>query len=210
MTAKPIFWRTTAAGAALVMALLAGWAVGRLSARPGVPGEGSPEAGFARDMQVHHLQAVDMSMTVRDRTEDPEIGQLAYDVARSQQQQSGQMYGWLSVWGLPQAGSEPPMAWAGSSHGTHGGTGTNGTSGVTPMPGMATPQDLARLRQAEGTEAERLYLELMIEHHDAGVDMAEAILARTDDQAVTSLARSIATAQQSEIKYMAELLAVRR
>ncbi|MFJ6270956.1 DUF305 domain-containing protein [Pseudarthrobacter oxydans] len=209
MTAKSMFWRVTAAGAALVLVLLAGWAVGRLTARTGVPGEGSPEAGFARDMQTHHLQAVDMSLTVRDRTEDPEIGQLAYDIARSQQQQSGQMYGWLSVWGLPQAGSEPSMAWAGS-HGTHGGTETNGTSGVTPMPGMATPQDLARLRQADGIEAEKLYLELMIEHHGAGVEMAEAILARTDDQAVTSLARSIATAQLSEIGYMEELLAARQ
>lgn len=210
MTAKPILWRATAAGAALVLALLAGWAVGRLTARPGEPGEGSPEAGFARDMQTHHLQAVDMSMTVRDRTEDPEIGQLAYDIARSQQQQSGQMYGWLAVWGLPQAGSGPSMAWAGSSHGTHGGTETNRTSGVTPMPGMATPQDLAGLRQADGIEAEKLYLQLMIEHHRAGVEMAEAILARTDDQAVTSLARSIATAQQSEIGYMEELLAARQ
>ena len=210
MTASPIFWRATAVAAALVMALLAGWAVGRLTARPGVPGEGSPEAGFARDMQVHHLQAVDMSMNVRDRTEDPDVGQLAYDIARSQQQQSGQMFGWLSVWGLPQAGSEQPMVWAGSSHGTHGGKATNGTSGLTSMPGMATPQDLARLRQSDGTEAERLYLELMIEHHGAGVEMAEAILARTDDQAVASLARSIATAQQSEIEYMEVLLAGRR
>ncbi|MEV8338856.1 DUF305 domain-containing protein [Leucobacter sp. NPDC077196] len=210
MAASPIFWRATAAAAVLVMALLGGWAVGRLTAGTGVPGEGSPEAGFARDMQVHHLQAVDMSMIVRDRTEDPEIAQLAYDIARSQQQQSGQMYGWLSVWGLPQAGSGPPMAWAGSTHGAHSGKGTNGTSGITPMPGMASPQDLARLRQADGTDAERLYLELMIVHHGAGVDMAEAILVRTDDHAVTYLARSIATAQQSEIEYMEELLAARR
>lgn len=206
MTARTIR-RLSAAAAVLALAILGGWAVGRITAGTAAPAEGSPEAGFARDMQTHHLQAVDMSMTVRDRTDDPAIRQLAYDIARSQQQQAGQMYGWLSVWGLPQAGSQPPMAWAGSTgHGTHTGTGEDS---AVSMPGMASAEDLTRLSAAEGTEAERLYLELMIKHHTAGVTMAQAILDRTSHAAVSSLAQSIVTSQQSEIGYMKELLAAR-
>ncbi|MCW2133426.1 DUF305 domain-containing protein [Crystallibacter degradans] len=203
--------RIVAAIAALALAVVAGCALGSLTSRPAVPGEGSAEAGFARDMQVHHLQAVDMSMIVRDRTEDPAIDQLAYDIARSQQQQAGQMYGWLSLWGLPQAGAQPAMAWiGGAGHNTHSGTPAEESAATdTAMPGMATPEELAKLKAANGADAERLYLELMIEHHKAGVTMAEAILPRTDIPAVESLAQSIVTAQQSEITYMDQLLAAR-
>ena len=47
---------------------------------PTMPTSISAEAGFARDMQVHHIQGVEMAMVVRDRTTDPDIRQLAYDV----------------------------------------------------------------------------------------------------------------------------------
>ncbi len=51
--------------AAVVFFGLAVWLY--LSGSP--PGDGSPEAGFARDMIVHHAQAVEMAEIVRDRTE---------------------------------------------------------------------------------------------------------------------------------------------
>ena len=199
---------------AAVLLVATGWALGQLSApRSSAPAEGSVEAGFARDMQTHHLQAVQMSSLVRDRTQDPEIRQLAYDISRTQQQQAGQMYGWLSVWGLPQAASQPAMAWMNAGDQDH--TSMPGMNPTTPgmdapMPGMATAEQLAELEDAEGQEAERLYLELMIPHHQAGAAMAEAVLERTENPVVTSLAQSIATSQTSEIKYMEDLLAQRR
>ena len=194
-------------GAVLVL-VAGGWAVGRLTASTSpFPAEGSPEAGFARDMQIHHLQAVQMSSLVRDRTEDPEIRRLAYDIARTQQQQAGQMYGWLSVWGLPQASTQPAMAWM-NGDAEHGPS-HEGSPDAPAMPGMATNAQLQALADAEGQEAERLYLQLMIPHHQAGTAMAMAILERTDNPAVTSLAQSIATSQQSEIDYMEDLLAER-
>ncbi|MEO9249134.1 DUF305 domain-containing protein [Citricoccus nitrophenolicus] len=198
--------------AAAVVLVAGGWSVGRLSA-PGssVPAEGSPEAGFARDMQTHHLQAVEMTILVRDRTKDPEIRQLAYDVARTQQQQAGQMYGWLSMWGLPQASPQPAMAWMNerTAHGSAPDAGHTGSAEDPGMPGMATAAELAELSAAEGEEAERLYLQLMIPHHQAGTTMAEAALEQTDTPAVRSLAQSILTSQQSEIRYMEELLEAR-
>lgn len=194
--------------AAAILLVAGGWAVGRLSA-PGTvhPGEGSAEAGFARDMQVHHQQAVQMSMMIRDRTQDPEIRQLAYDITRTQQQQAGQMYGWLSMWGLPQASPAPAMAWMEESA-SHGSSHEH-SADAPAMPGMATSAQLDALADAQGREAERLYLELMIPHHKAGVTMAEAVLQETDNPVVRPLAESILTAQQTEIRYLERLLATR-
>lgn len=204
--------------AAVLLLLAGGWAVGRLSApQPSFPLDGGAEAGFARDMQVHHSQAVEMSMLIRDRTDDEEIRRLAYDIAVTQQQQAGQMHGWLSVWGLPQSSTQPPMSWmsptgTGSHHapespGHLSGSSSGESSGPAGlMPGMASPADLERLKAARGTSAERIYLELMIPHHEAAVIMAEAVLARSTNPAVVDLAQSIKASQQSEIDYLKQLL----
>lgn len=194
--------------------LIASFLLGRFTAPSEViPNDTSAEAGFARDMQLHHLQAVEMSMIVREETDDPDIRLLAYDIALAQQQQAGQMFSWLTVWGLPQVASEPSMTWmvrpgrSGTGH-DHG-PGAPAHVPGEPMPGLATEAQLAQLRAATGVEAERLYLDLMIAHHLGGVDMAEAILDRSTNRVVTSLARAMIAAQQSEIDYMRELLALR-
>ena len=74
----------------------------------------------------------------------------------------------------------------------------------------ATPEQMAALADAEGVEAERLFLELMTEHHIGGVEMAEAVLARTELPLVTNLARGMVTLQSKEIDYMRELLEARQ
>jgi uncharacterized protein (DUF305 family) len=199
-----------AAIAAAVLVFLAGWALGRLVPSGEItPTTTSAEAGFARDMQVHHRQAVEMSLIIRDQTQDETIRQLAYDIATSQQHQAGQMYGWLAVWGLPQASQSPAMDWMMTSpedsHEAHGGM----AHASGQMPGMATTEELRQLQTLNGTEAERLFLELMIDHHRGGVDMANAVLERSDSRVVEALANSVVFAQESEIDYMTELLAQR-
>src|SRR5690242_5851457 len=95
--------------AALVLAIMGVTAVE--SGRP--PSDTSLEAGFARDMMVHHDQAVTMAMLIRDRTEDPVLRSVATDMVLTQQNQIGQMFGWLNVWGLPATGTQPAMTWMG-------------------------------------------------------------------------------------------------
>jgi uncharacterized protein (DUF305 family) len=194
--------------------VVASFLFGRLSAPAEVtPNNTSAEAGFARDMQLHHEQAVEMSVIVRDATDDPDIRLLAYDITLAQQQQVGQMFAWLQVWGLPQAASEPSMTWmvrpgrSGTGH-DHG-AGESAHRPGEPMPGLATDEQMAQLRAATGVEAEKLYLTLMIAHHEGGIEMAEAILDRSTNRVVTGLARGMIAAQQSEIDYMNELLAAR-
>jgi uncharacterized protein (DUF305 family) len=162
-----------------------------LSSRP--PGDSSAEAGFARDMSVHHAQAVEMAEIVRDRTEDEQIRILAADMALTQQAQIGRMQGWLDAWGLPATGTDPTMAWMG--HPTEG-----------RMPGMATPEEINELRDMPASEMDKQFLRLMIPHHRAAIPMAEAALERTDRPEVEQLATAIVAAQESEIENMQEML----
>jgi uncharacterized protein (DUF305 family) len=202
-------------GAALLVAVA--FSVGRVTV-PSVaatPSTTSAEAGFARDMQTHHLQAVEMSLIIRDLTDDDEIRLLAYDIATAQQQQAGQMFGWLEVWGLPQAAPEPSMTWMtrptldGATHEHGDGEGESAHVPGDPMPGLATAEQLATLKSLEGVEAERLFLELMIAHHVGGVEMAEAVVDRSDDRVVTKLAGGMVTVQEKEIDLMTEMLDAR-
>lgn len=162
-----------------------------LFSRP--PGNSSAEAGFARDMSVHHAQAVEMAEIVRDRTEDEQIRILAADMALTQQAQIGRMQGWLDVWGLPATGTEPPMAWMG--HPTEG-----------RMPGMATPEEINELRNMPVPEMDRQFLRLMIPHHQAAIPMAQAALESSDRPEVEQLAEAIVASQESEIENMQEML----
>ncbi len=192
-----------------VLAAVVGLLVGVLGTlwvtqvRSSPPSDFGADAGFARDMQTHHSQAVEMALLVRDRTDDDEVRTLAYDILTSQQQQAGQMYGWLVQWGLPQTGSRAPMAWVGAAHATdHAGSNE-------PMPGMATAGELAELQAASGVAAERLFLSLMIDHHTGGVAMAQAAVADARTPEVTSLAAAIAASQASEIELLEQLLDAR-
>ncbi|WP_030688354.1 DUF305 domain-containing protein [Streptomyces globisporus] len=196
-----------AAVAAVVLALLfAGGAVTVASAdrdeAPSTPVSSSADAGFARDMAVHHQQAVEMSFIVRDRTKDEEVRRLAYDIANTQANQRGMMLGWLDLWGLPknESGVEP-MAWMGM-----GGSGDTGPLDGALMPGMATNAQLDELRGASGRDAEVLYLKLMTAHHKGGVHMAEGCVQKCGVEIERNLAQGMVDAQTSEIALMADML----
>ncbi|MDP3209024.1 MAG: DUF305 domain-containing protein, partial [Rhodoglobus sp.] len=205
-----------AATVGTLILLIGSFALGRASMTSvPSPSNTSAEAGFARDMQEHHLQAVDMAMIIRDSSDDDAVRMLAYDIATSQAQQAGQMFGWLESWGLSQAPAEPSMTWMArpatigtSSENDAHPDGVSHTPGAS-MPGMATFDQLNALRAAQGIDAERMFLELMIEHHQGGLEMAHALLERSAKPVVTSLAESIVVAQASEIDLMRLMLAAR-
>ncbi|GAA1727567.1 DUF305 domain-containing protein [Microcella frigidaquae] len=206
--------RLAVVGVLLVLvALVAGVLLGRLSsgAPAPMPSDSSAEAGFARDMQVHHGQAVEMALLVRDRSDDAEIRLLALDIATAQTQQQGQMFAWLAMWGLPQTSTAPEMEWLSRPviDGSAGHDGHGAHVPGEPMPGVATFEQMQALQDATGVEAERIFLELMIAHHQGGVEMAEAVLARSDNPQVRALAEGMVQLQQKELDYMAELLAAR-
>lgn len=179
-----------------LLTVLAGLVAGGLLLSPQPPAEDSASVGFARDMSRHHAQAVAMSEGLRDRTDDSELRSLTQDIALTQQAQIGMMTAWLDEWGYSPTSSGPRMAWMGMA--------TDG-----PMPGMATPEQLRELATLPVEEAENRFLALMVAHHAAGVDMAEAAVALAEDPQVVALAAGIAAAQTSEIEYLQALRAAR-
>ncbi len=193
-----------------VIAALVVVVAGLLIVGPRPPSDTSAEAGFARDMQVHHSQAVEMAFLLRDRTDDPTMRTIAFDIITTQQQQMGQMYGWLRMWGLPQSSSLPAMAWMVETggHRAMGMDATTPTGGMTQadMPGMATREQLDALRKADGPDAEVQFLRLMIEHHRGGIAMAETARTLASDDNVLLLADAIASSQAAEIQQMEQLL----
>ena len=170
------------------------WMVFLVWPRP--PADDSADAGFLRDMIVHHNQAVTMAQIAHDGTEDPAVSVLSIDIAGSQQLQVGTMFGWLDQWGLPPNSDRPAMAWT-------------GTPVEGPMPGMATAEDIARLQTLTGAELDVEFLRLMTLHHIAGADMGTACVDLCDDDEVIRLARSIATTQDGEIELMNRMLVER-
>ncbi|MEV0576659.1 DUF305 domain-containing protein [Streptomyces sp. NPDC050392] len=219
-----------AAGSAVALAVLFAGAATVASARDegaghhtaapaaATPASASADAGFARDMAVHHQQAVEMSFIVRDRTENEDVRRLAYDIANTQANQRGMLLGWLDLWELPKAATgQEPMAWmAGGGHEGHDMAGMPGMDGGgyrahdgALMPGMATRTELAALRRASGRQAEILYLQLMTDHHKGGVDMARGCAELCTVKVEKRLARGMVEAQRSELDVMAGMLAGR-
>ncbi|MEV0786399.1 DUF305 domain-containing protein [Streptomyces sp. NPDC050423] len=202
-TSRPL---VLAGGALLLLALAL---VALMPARPSVsapattaaasaPAEGSADVGFARDMAVHHQQAVEMSFIVRDRTTDEAVRRLAFDIINTQANQRGMMLGWLEMWGRAKSSPGPPMEWMGHTFTPRG-------DGAL-MPGMATDDDLDALRAAKGRDAEVLFLRLMTAHHRAGADMAQAAAGAAGTDEIRNLASGMVLGQRSEIALMADML----
>ncbi|MBG6191115.1 uncharacterized protein (DUF305 family) [Arthrobacter sp. CAN_A212] len=192
------------AGALVLSLFVLAFVAGRVGTGVEHPAANSADAGFARDMQIHHTQAVEMSRLVRDRTDDEVVRVIAYDIAMTQQHQIGQMYAWLQEWGLPQSSSAPNMAWMEGSMDHHGGGSMLRDDGL--MPGMATDAQMQELADASGVEAERIFLTLMITHHEAGAVMAQAGAELAEESRVKVAAGKMAEAQVAEITAMEDML----
>ena len=152
----------------------------RAELRPGIPGGNSTRRGSE----------------TANSTEDEDVRRMSYDMATTQGHQAGQLYGWLAAWGLNQLGSQPPMAWMG--HTGHG-------MGAL-MPGMATPEQIKELSAASGVDAERMFLRLMITHHQGALEMSNAVLERSQHPVVRAFATAVLTSQQAEIDLMTSML----
>lgn len=188
-----------------VIALLAGLLVGATGPGAGSPDADSVDVGFAQDMSVHHRQAVEMASWERDRTADPALRQLAFDIETTQNQQVGRMQGWLGLWNQPALPSGGHMAWMG---GDHGGA-MAGMSSVATMPGMASSADLRRMRQTPEPALDTVFLQLMLRHHEGGASMLEYGRDHAETVEARNLASQILTSQTAESELMKQQLARR-
>ncbi|MFJ6001010.1 DUF305 domain-containing protein [Arthrobacter sp. NPDC092385] len=173
---------------------------------------------FTRMMIPHHEQAVEMSDLMLSKDDiSPEIEDLATRIKDAQGPEIETMKSWLEAWDDamgPDSMESEDMG--GMNHGggdTDGhdmGSGSghiDGTDGMGGMEGMMSEDQMSELASAEGTEASRLFLESMTAHHEGAIEMAQDEIDNGQNPDVIELARTIVTAQQSEIAEMKELLA---
>lgn len=145
---------------------------------------------FAQGMIPHHEQAVEMAEIALDpaRGAGDDVRALATRVQAAQDPEIQLMRGWLSSWGKEE------LADMGDDHESHG------------MAGMMTADDMAELEQASGAEFDRMWMQMMIAHHEGAVEMAGVVQTDGSTPAVRDLAGQIITAQKAEIAEMTSLL----
>ncbi|SDN31880.1 Uncharacterized conserved protein, DUF305 family [Lentzea albidocapillata subsp. violacea] len=201
-------WSRWMIGIAIGIALvLLGAAGGIALARSSSP-DNAPTAvdiGFNQDMSWHHLQAVQMANLVPSRSDDTDVRQIAFDIGSTQLEQIGRMKGWLNMWGeLEQAPAGQLMTWMNADH-HHSASGVDGRR----MPGMATSQELARLRGLSGKEFDVLFLQLMTRHHEGGGAMSRYAAGKAAVPVVQNLANSMVISQDAEVLTLKAMLASR-
>jgi uncharacterized protein (DUF305 family) len=155
---------------------------------------------FAQGMIPHHQQAVEMSdMLLAKEGIDPRVVSLAEEINAAQAPEIETMRGWLTQWGVAGA---PPMTSGMPGHDMPGHGNMPGMSGD----GMMSPADMTALQNAQGTEASRLFLTQMIEHHKGAISMAQTEIDNGEYAPAIEMAHKIASSQQEEIASMEQLL----
>lgn len=145
------------------------------------------DVAFAREMIPHHRQAVEMADLATTRAGDARVKQLAQRIQQTQQPEIDKMSEWLASWGEPVPSS--------SGHNGHG-----------SMPGMMDADEMAALMKASGAEFDRMFLEMMIKHHQGAIEMARTEQRDGAFGPAKELAATIAKSQTAEIAEMESLL----
>ncbi len=156
---------------------------------------------FASDMIRHHAQALAMVDLTLERPLTPQVQTLAEDIRDAQAPEIEAMADWLTSWG-----EEVPATMrdhASSGHDT--GEDSQDMPHET-MPGMMSAEDMEALESATDDEFQDMWLEMMIEHHEGAVEMAEAEQEDGRFEAAVELAGQIIEAQNAEIATMNDLL----
>lgn len=153
---------------------------------------------FATDMIQHHAQALSMVDLTLDRNLDPEVQTLAEDIRAAQGPEIETMADWLTKWG-----EEVPETMR--DHANSDG-GMEGMDDSEEMPGMMTSDDMDALENASDAEFEDMWLEMMVEHHEGAVEMAETEQADGQFKDAVDLAGQVVDAQNQEINTMKDLL----
>lgn len=159
---------------------------------------------FMRDMIPHHQQALDMAELVIERTGSNELIELARRIESSQKDEIEFMLGWLRERGepLPERDWRAHVMPADDDHHHH--------HAHHGMEGMATPEQMDELAEARGEAFDRLFLELMIEHHRGALVMVDELLGQAgsaQDPVLFEFTTDVKNDQTAEIDRMTLMLA---
>ena len=199
-----------AVGALVLLAIGATLGVALAPQRQAAPdAPNAVDIGFAQDMIVHHAQGVRMAHYADENSTDPEIKNIAYDIAYTQTAQIGQMQGWLALWGQSEINRGQVMGWMSAGSGGHAGmtmaSGAVSAAGVL-MPGMATQAEEDKLKSLRGKESDIYFLQLMIRHHEGGAGMMQYATQYAGNKVVQNFAGKMLYTQTDEIGVMTQML----
>jgi uncharacterized protein (DUF305 family) len=162
-------------------------------------GHNDADVAFATEMIPHHAQALLMVDMTMGREVDPEFRELTEDIRAAQTPEIETMADWLEEWGEPVP--ETPRDHA-NAHGDGHGMGPG-----ADMPGMMSGQDLDDLESSRAERFEEMWLQMMIEHHEGAIEMAQVEQEEGSFAPALELAQRIERTQEAEIAKMEDLLA---
>ncbi|PAZ09618.1 DUF305 domain-containing protein [Streptomyces sp. SA15] len=151
---------------------------------------------FAQMMIPHHEQALEMAEPADGRASDAEIKTLAADIEKAQDPEIQTMKSWLKAWGKPESAEE---SMPGMDHGSGG-------MDHSQMSGMMSDEDMKKLEAAKGTEFDRMFAEMMIEHHKGAITMAEDEQKNGRNATAKKLAADVVKTQSAEVEKFEKIL----
>ena len=154
---------------------------------------------FMSGMIYHHAQALLIAGWARSHGASPSVQTLCDRIVASQTDEINLLSRWLSDRNeaVPHVDPEHMMM-----PGMGGGD-------MHMMPGMLTPEQLARLDRARGADFDQTFLQFMIQHHEGAVTMVNELFARGagEENPVYKMASSVFADQTTEIERMQRMLA---
>jgi uncharacterized protein (DUF305 family) len=141
---------------------------------------------FVQAMIPHHEQAIEMSKPADSRAQTDRVKELAKRIESAQTPEIERMKSLLSSWG---------ESMDGEGHGGH-------DMGA----GMMSESAMAELQGVSGGSFDRMFLLMMIEHHNGAIEMADEELKNGQSKEAKDLATQIKSAQQDEVQEMQRLV----
>ncbi|ASU79702.1 DUF305 domain-containing protein [Actinopolyspora erythraea] len=151
------------------------------------------DAEFTRMMIPHHYQAIVMSELAPDRAADPELKSLADRISIEQGLEIRMMRGWQGRNGLPV--TDPETAYQD----------VLSNPDLLERMGMATRKEMDRLATLSGAEFDRMFLDLMIPHHDGAVAMLRDVILNGSDQELNQMSQDMMSTQKAQIAIMRDM-----
>ncbi|ACU36005.1 DUF305 domain-containing protein [Actinosynnema pretiosum subsp. pretiosum] len=144
------------------------------------------DLGYVARMITHHRQALAMTELAPERAGNDVVRRIASRIHDVQGPEIQAMESWQRQYGQ-----------VGEAHGHVGGVEDHGG-----MPGMATERQLAELAAAKGADFDRLFVRLMVAHHEGALEMALEQLSEGTDVRVEEMANDVVATQSVEIERM--------
>lgn len=172
------------------------------STRATLPPHSSSDVAFMQGMIMHHAQAVEMTAMIASHTENKNLRSLGARISSSQLDEIKFMKRWLAARGEAVPEPMPDMPGMDMSH-------ENSNGAMKLMPGMLTPEQMAALRNARGSQFDHLFLVGMIQHHNGALTMVKDLFDSAgagQDAELFDFATDADNTQRAEIGIMETML----